>query len=77
MYSCNFLLATAPVADPEVDSPVKKRPMEAEQPRNTAAINDEKTENDTENKHTSNDARNGKVTVKDGTTVHKKCCVIL
>ena len=85
--SCRFLITPclvaessessgAPVAQPEMDSPLPTSTREAENDQNEANKN---VNEDTQRKpkNTADETRNGKLTEKNEATVNKKCCCIL
>ncbi|XP_065064443.1 protein phosphatase 1 regulatory inhibitor subunit 16B-like [Rhopilema esculentum] len=68
--------ADAPVAQPEVDSPMQKDAGGAQSLDKTAEANS-KISSETRNDKNSAEAPNGKLAVRNDGTVHKKCCSIL
>lgn len=71
-------LSGAPVAEPEIDSPMRKKESSLSlHTENEAESRNKAVSNAVEHKNTADGTRNGKLPVRDGTTVNKKCCSIL
>ena len=69
-------ITTAPVARPEIDSPLPKNYPEGDANEDESKT-DPTFDNEARKKNTADQSRNGKLSAKSEVSVNKKCCCIL